>query len=382
MKFKKQIFALGAVAIIAAPIATVVSCGSTNNNNHNNNKENGIPIVRVMHFANRPVAGSYKITISPSIVTYSKAAPIKGDTYTFTNVTSKVKTVYTVTATPSATAKSMTVSVMVGNIKGADISTVGLIAASTSDLVLSDPSGSYYITGTEAISSSSPIITWLNYNTNILKGTTDPAAALKRINIALSGTYFYGQTIAIATTGKITALGIATKIPTAVATKTTGFSMNIDGHALYSTIKPVFTNVWTFHSFNGGTVVTTTYKITTVSTGTGDKNLVTFSKAVDGGTEKKLPPVIYRSTDANGIVLNGFDGNSTIGGIYIANPVTDSSMITNWLNTNNIISRTANENEAATEITKIIGANASGFTCSNVTFAKDGAIKAVIITKA
>ena len=364
MKFKKQIFALGAVAIIATPIATVVSCGSTNESK---------PKVNGEHFASKPTIEGRVITIG-TLVTYSKAAPKDNDTYKFKNADTNITTVYTVIGTPTTT--KMTLTVVVGGVKKKDQDAIiGKIdqSAAANGIVLSDSRGVHYSSSPTA-ANDTLVKTWVNYNTGILNGTSDKSTAFKNINSALAGTFIYVTSVTVGK-GKVSTLVLTSKTPTAkVITSGNGLSMSLDGHMVYSKRSPIPTDEYTFNDDSTGTNIATVYKFVS-----GLPAALIYYKQVGSAAGTTLPAVVG-TTVTSGMVLNGNHAYSSSGGIYVADPTKDSSMVTTWLNNNNILARTTYTTAAVKAINGGVF-NGTPFVCTSITFASNGTIKSIVITK-
>ena len=201
MKFKNQIFALGTIAIIAAPIATVVSCGA----------KPTTPIITIIPTpakktvrVERASAQGYYIDLNSTFHIYSSTLPRADETFTFLNVASNKTIVFTAKAPTHANTRIELVQTTDGK-DPKTLTSLHLNPADTTSLIFSDKSGSYYIA--DPVKDALTILNWVNFN-KIVTGT-DPKAGAQMVTTSLKDTGYHCVVITISTPDNVVTMTLA-----------------------------------------------------------------------------------------------------------------------------------------------------------------------------
>ena len=365
MKFKKQIFALGAIAVIAAPIASVISCGSSSN------KKKASDEIPTTYSAEKASTSGTVVHIGTNIVTYSSSKVVMGQTFTFVNEKAKTTTVYKVTAIGSGTYGALTLSVTTDGKPGTALPSATQNLPSANGLVLQDLSGTYYVANPTA-TNSTEVSNWVNFNTGILKGHQNERDAINQVATALAGTGYRPSRVDVASVTNIATVTTVVDNHSIVAGTASGFQIHVSpGLIFFLATKPVKNTTFTFKDSNDKDFSTITYTVDLAAT--EDSGGISGMVTNTDGSDPTAWHGTFKKTTTTGLTFKDYRGN-----FYMPNPIADKVLIAKWVSYNNIVAGTKDPIAAAKLISTAL--ESTTYKCTKVIFSV-GAFQECTIAK-
>ena len=376
MKLKKQIFTLGAIAIIASPIVVVASCGAKIPTAPTPQK----PVKKIVRAEKASLQG-YSIALSATFHLYSDSLPKATDTFVFINESTQPTTtnVFTITSVDITNA-TLDLDLKIGNTSTHLLDKPYAHAVSGS-VVLSDKSGSYYIPDLTTSAGLASTLSWVNYNKIITLTDTAESGATKITDI-LKGTGYHCGTITITTPGTVASISIVKDslpiipiIPTP-AKKTvrvekasaTGYHIDLNTvFHIYSETLPKANDTFTFKDANQADIPI----VFTAKAPTDNNTKIVLTKTTNGGTPILLPAFNLKRVTTKALIFSDKSGS-----YYIDTPLSNTDLIVHWVNYNKIVTGT-NAVEGAKMVTTAL--KDTGYNCTSLAFKQDGTVASIVL---